>query len=93
MGTSLKVLATFIVSEAEFEAGREMTLPYEGIPGFSDIVIYTDDIDFHDSPEDIGKELDPEGYEEYLWLCEEVDPETEATVRSLILPYQAVAKV
>lgn len=87
MGTSLKVLATFEVPEAELEAGREMTFSDSSLPDFADILIYTDDIVFYDSPEDIGKELDPEGYEEYNRLREEANPETAATIRSLINGY------
>ena len=84
MGTSINVMATFKIPEADLAAGRTITISDTQIPDVDKILLSTDDIKTFDSAEEIAEFIDPDGYAEVLLLREEADADTTAKVKNLI---------
>ncbi len=84
LGTSLLVAATFMIPEGDLTEGRKITLTDSRIPDAGMIYFYTDELHFYDSPEEMAKTIDEDGYQEILVAYEEADWETTSEVRSML---------
>jgi hypothetical protein len=82
MGTSLNVVATFQVPEADLAAGRTVTLADSSIPGIEAISFSTDDMIHLEGDEAICEAADPEGYAAAMEMREPADEETTAMVQN-----------
>ena len=87
MGTSIKVMATFKIPEADLAPGRSITISDNQIPDIDQIYLSTDDIQHFDSSEGIAQAMDPEGYEIDMLAREEADVDTANAVKNLINGY------
>ena len=62
IGSSLKVVETFLVPMGEFNEDRKITMSKHQVSGFNVIHMSTADVVFMDSVTEIAEQVDPEGY-------------------------------
>lgn len=87
MGTSLKVVATFKIPEADLEAGRTISIADNQIPDIDKIKLNTDSIQHFNSDEEIAEAMDLEGYTKEMAKHEAADEETTALVKNNLNGY------
>ncbi len=87
VGSTIDVIATFYVPEADLAAGKTITFADSQIPGIEGISMKTDEIQHFAGPEEIAQAMDPTGYQEALTAREEADAETIALVSNAINGY------
>lgn len=87
VGSSIKVVATFAIPEADLAAGKTITISDSQIPEIENIYFMTDEIKHFDSDEEIAEAMDPEGYAASLAKREEADAATQNMVKDLLNGY------
>jgi len=87
VGTSLKVVATFKIPEAELTAGKTVTISDTQMPNEEELLMLTDDIVSCEGIEAIAALADEEGYSNAMYLREDADAETTQWVQSRINGY------
>lgn len=85
--TSLKVVATFKIPEADLVEGRSISITDSQIPEIEMIRLSTVDIQHFNSEEDIAKAMDLEGYNAEMAKYELADEETTTLVKNSINGY------
>ncbi len=87
IGSTLKVVTTFKIPEADLAAGKEITLRDDQIPNISEIKLSTDDIQHFEGDDNVCKAMDPDGYAAEMKKREAADSATTKKVKNLINGY------
>lgn len=87
LGSTIKVVATLEIPEAELVHGRKITIRDNQLPDEEELLLLTDDIQHFNSVEEIAKVMDPTAYAEEMQKREPADSSTTEMVKNLLNGY------